>query len=170
MGVDTGNAGNCINHCKEHFKIVTLYKKMVKIKYILLVCLVVLVLPALSQKFYDTAGHEIAYQKGVILFDSAGRKLGRIWPGGYKDTAGNIIIYGYRFTFPYKYKQNVGYYGVYVQGNYVYANWQIIGRIDGYHIYDASGDLLGYTDKDVPRGEAITFYFLLLPYWGGGVP
>jgi hypothetical protein len=138
-------------------------------KIVISIFIVFCSLQVFSQHFYDSSGHLLAYQKGVVLYNALNKKIGHIWPDGFKDTLGNVIVSGGYFTVIYgrKYRDTVGCEGVYNQGSYIYSSpmRRIIGRIEGCDITDAVGNKIGYTDKDVPESEAIVFYFLLLPFF-----
>ncbi len=143
-------------------------------RILITLCLAVLSLPAICQHYYDSAGHVLAYEKGVILYNAAGKKLGHIWPGGFKDTSEVSVVKGYGgcffFSEFYKYNGNMGYGKICLRGQEIYAGGPIIGNLDGYRFYDTSGAEVGYTDKAITTEEAAVFYFLLLPNWGGRVP
>jgi hypothetical protein len=132
-------------------------------------------LPGFAQHFYDTAGHVLAYQKGVVLYTAQNKPIGHIWPGGFKDTTNFEVIgqdgnkYFYTEQYRFKYKDVTGYTGVYEQGTDVFnlPYRHNIGEIVQYDIFDADGIKIGRIDKGVPEAEAIIFYFLLLPIYGG---
>ncbi len=138
-------------------------------KTIIFIFFVFCSLQAFSQHFYDSSGHLLAYQKGVVLYNSSNKQIGCIWPYGFKDTLGNVIVSNDYYTAIYgrKYRDTVGYYGVYKEGPYIYSSpmKHIVGHIEGCDIMDAEGNKIGYTDKDVPESEATVFYFLLLPFF-----
>jgi hypothetical protein len=142
-------------------------------KVLIAFSLMLVSLPAICQHYYDSAGHLLITQKGYVYYDSTGKEIGRIGYG-FEDPSGVSVItrYGNKLFFSesYKYNPNVEYTSVYMKGRDIYSFGKMIGYIDTYKVYDLSDHELGYFDINASEYEAMMFYFLLLPNWGGRVP
>lgn len=140
---------------------------MKKIRLLILTYIILLPISVFCQHYYNISGHLIATQKGIVIQDSLGKKLGVIKGSTLYDTLGNGIAVVDDGGANSPYVPHIKHI-LHIKDNDIYDinnNNTMIGSIEGLKIYDISGDLLGYTDKKIMGSQAVLFYFYLYPLY-----